>query len=222
MFGKILRNTLAIATVALLAAASTGGPLPVCAEGLAFDTDHDLLVLKDCNLAVRYNNKTFVPVKLSNYSVENGYFLDQKPLKSIQIGEKYSDNMQSSAQGERIIIECFDVGEKGRISTNRLNKKFLKANKVKEINLTYDRIAKETGATKTGLHSLRTVLVFEVSPSDGTPKYRLFAFQYDNILTMYARRMRPNTSGFDDAAPVIVSQLSFQLEPTLEGNVKVE
>ena len=197
-------------------------PASVHAEGLAYDSGHDLLVLKNCNLAVRYNNKTFVPVKLSNYSAENGYFLDQKPVKSIQIGEKYSDNMNSSAQGERIIIECYEVGEKGRISKNRLNKKFLKNNKVKEINLTYDRIAKETGATRTGLKSLRTVMVFEVSPGDGTAKYRLFAFQYDKVLTMYARRMRPNTKGFDDAAPVIVSQLSFQLEPNLKGNVSID
>ncbi|HMP53694.1 MAG TPA: hypothetical protein PKD05_19255, partial [Candidatus Melainabacteria bacterium] len=105
----------------------------------------------------------------------------------------------------------------GRISTNRLKKEFIKNNKVKEINLTYDRIIKETGATKSGLENLRSLVVFQVSPGDGSAKYRLFAFQHENILTMYARRMRPNSNGYDDQAPVIVAQLSFQLEPDLKG-----
>ncbi|MCB9469387.1 MAG: hypothetical protein H6677_14015 [Candidatus Obscuribacterales bacterium] len=198
-------------------------PIAVLAEGLAFDDDHDLLVLPGCKLALRYNNKTFVPVKVAPFcKQEEGYFLGQEPTQSFQIEEQYSAQMKGNTRGERIVVECYDTGKLGRISTGRLKKEFTKNNKVKEINLTYDRIIKETGATKSGLENLRSLVVFEVSPGDGSSKYRLFAFQHENILTMYARRMRPNSNGFDDQAPVIVSQLSFQLEPDLKGNVQVE
>ena len=216
---KRASKTICLASLSLLAVSTAPNAF---AEGLSFDNDHDLVVLQNCKLAVRYNNKTFVPVKVSKFAKEKGYFIDDIPVKSFQIGEDYSSNMKGNTKGERIIVECYKVGKLGRVSKGRLKKEFTKNNKVKEINLTYDRIAKETGATKTGLGSLRSVDVFEVRPGDGSQKYRLFAFQYDKILTMYARRMRPNTLGFDDAAPVIVSQLSFQLEPDLEGNVKVE
>lgn len=216
---KLAVKSIGVLSFSLLAFSTSPAAL---AEGLSFDNEHDLVVLRNCKLAVRYNNKTFVPVKVAKFSPEEGYFMDAVPVKSFQIKEDYSANMKGNTKGERIIVECYKVGKLGRVSKGRLKKEFTKNNKVKEINLTYDRIAKETGATKTGLGSLRSVDVFEVRPGDGSQKYRLFAFQYDKILTLYARRMRPNTLGFDDAAPVIVSQLSFQLEPDLEGNVKVE
>ena len=198
-------------------------PSAVQAEGLAFDDGHDLLVLPECKLAIRYNNKTFVPVAISPFcDKEEGYFLAQKPTQSFQIEEQYSAQMKGNTKGERILIECYDTGKLGKLSKGRLSKKFTKNNKVKEINLTYDRIVKETGATKTGLDNLRSVVVFEVNPGDGSAKYRLFAFQHEDVLTLYARRMRPNNKGFDDQAPVIVSQISFQLEPDLKGNVNVK
>ena len=160
--------------------------------------------------------------KLLHHIDVHRYYLGQEPTQSFQIEEQYSAQMKGNTRGERIVVECYDTGKLGRISTGRLKKEFTKNNKVKEINLTYDRIIKETGATKSGLENLRSLVVFEVSPGDGSSKYRLFAFQHENILTMYARRMRPNSNGFDDQAPVIVSQLSFQLEPDLKGNVQVE
>ena len=198
-------------------------PSVVLAEGLAFDDGHDLLVLPDCKLAIRYNNKTFVPVTTSQFcNNEEGYFLAQKPTQSFQIEEQYSAQMKGNTKGERILIECYQTGKLGKISKGRLSKDFLKKNKLKEINLTYDRITKETGASKSGLDNLRSVVVFEVNPGDGTPKYRLFAFQHEDVLTLYARRMRPSAGDFDNQAPVIVSQIAFQLDPDLKGNVTIK
>ncbi|HMP53693.1 MAG TPA: hypothetical protein PKD05_19250, partial [Candidatus Melainabacteria bacterium] len=74
--------------VGLLVFAAVAMPIGALAEGLAFDDDHDLLVLPGCKLAIRYNNKTFVPVKITPFcKQEEGYFLGQEPTQSFQIEE---------------------------------------------------------------------------------------------------------------------------------------
>ncbi|MBK9145325.1 MAG: hypothetical protein IPM23_22870 [Candidatus Melainabacteria bacterium] len=213
MFSKNTRAT-------ILAIAFAASSLPAFAQALASDGSHDVLVLPDLQFAIRYNNKTFVPVRAKALETgESGIYLERPVEKALEIAEDFSKMNQNG--GERLIIECYDPGKIGTLSTNRFNKEFVKQNKVKEINMTYDRVAKECGVPKETLTLIKAVKTFEILPKDGSAPYNLFAFQHGNHLTMFARRMRPGAKGFDDSPPNIIPELSLSPTSDTRGNVTI-
>ena len=89
--------------------------LVIRVKPLLSDQDHDVLTITECDLAVRYNKKTFVPVTVfvnAKREGSEGYYFRANPLKSLQIYEDYSavDAVQGSGGPARIGIECFPPG----------------------------------------------------------------------------------------------------------------
>ena len=94
-------------------------------EPLTADPDHDVLVLAECDLAVRYNKRTFVPVTVfvnSKGEEREGYYFRADPIRSIQIYEDYSavDAALGPGGPARIGIECFSAGIIGEANPTTL------------------------------------------------------------------------------------------------------
>lgn len=194
---------------ALLSSIFALASLPAFAQ-LVSDKEHDVVVLPDCDMAVRYNNKSFVPIKAELRASD--YFLKEVPVKSLVLAEA----MPSGP--ERIFIECYDTGKVGAFGGSRFSKDFVAGNKIKEVTFPNDRVAKETGFD--GFGSVDSVKIFEVTPKGGDSAYFLFGFQHGKHLTLFARKMRPGTKGFDNDPVAIVTKI--QLAPTAGSTANVE
>ncbi len=193
---------------------------PSLADGLAFDADHDVLALPDCELTVKYNNKTFVPVKTTSYTNNDNHFLERPVIKALKVSEDFT-NMTISQSPETVIIECYDFGQIGVMSPNRFSKDFLKTNHVREVSYPNDRISRETGLPIPGLQSLKAISSFEVKPKDGGEPYNLFAFQHDQHLTVFARRMRSGRADVKNDPPVIVMDLRVGKIGDSRANIEI-
>src|ERR1700679_671611 len=88
--------------------------------GFAYDTDHDVLILPDCEVAIRYNNKTFVPVKVVSMLDAPSFFLKVPPIKAFKIFEDYASAGMKAAP-EHIVVESYDVSKIGAFGTDRFN-----------------------------------------------------------------------------------------------------
>lgn len=203
MLTKLQKAALASSMVALVAT-------PAFAQ-LAPDSEHDVVVLQDCDTAVRYNKKSFVPVKAELRSSD--YFLKEVPVKSLMLSESYPTGVP-----ERLYIECYDTGKVGAFGGGRFSKDFLAANKVKEVTFPNARVSKETGFE--GFGTIESVKIFEVTPKGGESSFFLYGFQHGKNLTIFARKMRPGTKGFDNDPVAIVTKL--QLAPTAGCTASVE
>lgn len=195
---------------ALLSSIFALGSLPAFAQ-LVSDKEHDVVVLPDCDMAVKYNNKSFVPIKAELRTSD--YYLKEVPVKSLVLAEA-----MPSGGPERVYIECYDTGKVGAFGGSRFAKDFVAGNKIKEVTFPNDRVAKETGFD--GFGSLDSVKIFEVTPKGGDASYFLFGFQHGKHLTLFARKMRPGTKGFDNDPVAIVTKL--QLAPTAGSTANVE
>lgn len=194
-------------------------PALVLAQGLSFDSDHDVLTIPTCEVAVRYNNKTFVPVKATTNQVENGLYLARPVQKSIRLVEDFS-GVSVSQSPEQIFVECYEAAKIGPLGTSRFSKDFLKDNKMREVTVTSDRVAKETGLPVTAVTSLKSVKCYEVTPKSGGTVYNLFALQHGEFLTMFARQMRSGTD-FRNDPPQIVAEMRFGKTEDSRSNVKL-
>lgn len=184
--------------------------LPAFAQ-LAPDKEHDVVVLADCDMAVKYNNKSFVPIKAELRSSD--YFLKEVPVKSLVLSESYPTGVP-----ERVYIECYDTGKVGAFGGGRFAKEFIAGNKVKEVTFPNGRVSKETGFE--GFGTLESVKIFEVTSKGGEGSFFLYGFQHGKNLTIFARKMRPGTKGFDNDPVAIVTKL--QLAPTAGCTANVE
>ncbi len=182
--------------------------LPALAQ-LTSDTEHNVVVLPDCDMAVKYNNKSFVPIKAELRTSD--YFLKDAPVKSLVLSESFNGP-------ERVYIECYDSGKAGAFGGSRFSKDFVAANKIKEVTFPNARVSKETGFD--GFGTLESVKIFEVTPKGGEGSFFLYGFQHGKHLTIFARRMRPGTKGFDNDPAQIVTKL--QLAPTAGCTANVE
>ena len=111
----------ALVTSLLTASFLNSAQLALADPGFAYDTDHDVLMLHDCEVAIRYNNKTFVPVKVVSTLDGPNFFLKEPPVKAFRIFEDYEAAGMKSAP-EQIIVESYDVGKIGAFGTSRFNK----------------------------------------------------------------------------------------------------
>lgn len=220
---KLSKYTVAKLAPALFALAI--GSLNPCAAlaepGLSFDSDHDVIVFPACDLAVRYNNKTFVPVKAKLQDSASSAFLKIAPDKSIKIWEDY-DSAKMSAGPEQILIEAYDVGKIGSFGSSRFNKDFVAANRIREVQFNNERIAKETGLSAGSFTGITAVKPFEVTPKSGETPYYLYVIQTPEHLTIYARKMRSASRTFDLDPAVIITQLQVRGSKDCVANVKLD
>ncbi len=182
-------------------------PLSVLAEpGLSYDHEHDVLVLPGCDLAVRYNNKTFVPVRAKLLGEGHTNFLKIKPEKAVKIYEDYESAGMKTAP-EQILLESYDAAKVGTFSFSRFNKAFLDTARVREVQFTNERVAKETGLTEGAFHGIASLKSFEVVPKSGETPYYLFVMVSPPHLNIFVRKMRATSRTFDFDPAVIVAQL---------------
>jgi hypothetical protein len=179
---------------------------PAFADALSFDNDHDVFVLPENELTVRYNNKTFAPVRTYRTEKVEPHFLSRPVLAALKISEDFS-NMTISQSPETIIIECYDPGAVGPLAFNRINKEFLKDKVVRQVQYNTEKIAKDTGFPESAVKAMKAVMVFEVKPKGGEDPYNLFAFQHGTHLTTFARRMRSGRADVKNDPPVIIVEL---------------
>lgn len=204
---------------ALAAFVVVSSATPANAQGLNFDQEHDVLVLPNCQVALKYNNKTFVPVKASSVGDAGGFFLSRPVEKSIRLTEDYSGTHVSQSP-EQIFVECYDPGKIGGMGSNRFSKDFLKDHKVKEITMTSDKVAKETGLPLAAVQSLKAVKTYEVASANGG-NYNLFVLQHDQYMTLFARQMRSGKSELNNDPSVIVTEIQFGPTDQSKGNVQL-
>ncbi|MBX3149763.1 hypothetical protein KF728_06445 [Candidatus Obscuribacterales bacterium] len=205
----------ALASIYLLAGVSA----PALAEGLFYDAEHDVFVLPTNELTVRYNSKTFAPVKATKYGDDAVHFLQYPLLTGVKIEEDFS-KMNISQSPESIQIECYDSGPIGPMGTNRISKDFLKENKVTQVSYNHEKIAKETGMPVSALRAMKAILIFEVKPKSGAEAYNLFAFQHDGHTTMFARRMRSGRADVKNDPPVIIVDMRLGSIKDSKANVE--
>lgn len=202
-----------------LASFSASAAQPV--TGLTYDGDHDVIVLPTCDLAVRYNNKTFLPVKAKLQDATSSAFLKIAPDKAVKIWEDY-DSAKMTAAPEQILIEAYDVGKIGSFGSSRFSKEFMAANRVREVQFTNERIAKETGLSLSAFTGITAVKPFEVAPKSGETPYYLYVIQTPEHLTIYARKMRAGSRSFELDPAVIVTQLQVRGTKDCVSNVKLD
>lgn len=189
------------------------------APTLGFDSDHDVVAVPNAEVALKYNNKTFVPVKTITRDTKSGIVLHKPADKCFLVVEDFAAN-NVPGTGEQILIESYDRDAIGPIGGNRFSKTFLDANKIKEITFTPDRIAKETGYPRESFSLLSSTKCFEVTPKSGASKYNLFIFTYGNHVTLFARQLRGDVKGgFDDNPPNIVVDLRLGPTGSTKANV---
>lgn len=191
---------------------------PVYADGLSFDSDHDVLVLPENELSIKYNNKTFAPVKATNAANQSPHFLKYPVKAAVKLSEDFS-SMSISQSPETIVIEGYDSGLIGPLGTNRFSPEFLKDNFVRIVVYSTDRIAKESGFPESAVQAMRSVMAFEVKPKSGTEPYNLFAFQHGEHVTLFARRMRSGRADIKNDPPVIIVDMRVGSTKESKGNV---
>jgi hypothetical protein len=207
--------------VGLLAGVSLFAVKPACSDpGLAYDQDHDVLVLSDCDLAVRYNNKTFVPVKAKLLDDSADTFLKITPEKSVRIYEDYESAGMKGAP-EQILIQSYDAGKIGAFGFSRFSKNLTDNNRVREIQFTNERVAKEIGLSDSSFIGVHSVKSFEVAPKSGETPYYLYVLQGKDKLNVFVRKMRGTSRSFDFDPAVIVTQVRLRGTGDCVGNVDV-
>lgn len=222
---KLAPALLAMALVSLAIVQSAivpqgaGAAQPV--TGLTYDGDHDVIVFPTCDLAVRYNSKTFVPVKAKLQDTTSSAFLKIAPDKAVKIWEDY-DSAKMTAAPEQILIEVYDVGKIGSFGSSRFSKEFMAANRVREVQFTNERIAKETGLSASAFTGITAVKPFEIAPKSGEAPFYLYVIQTPEHLTIYARKMRAASRSFDLDPAVIVTQLQVRGTKDCVSNVKLD
>lgn len=200
-------------------AALTFLPAPAHAEpGLAYDTDHDVLVLDGCDVAVRYNNKSFLPIKAALLDSKSPAFLKLTPDKSVKIWEDF-ESAKMAKGPEQVFIESYDLGKIGSFSSSRFNKDFVAANRVREVQFTNERVAKETGLSEGSFVGITAVKAFEVAPKNGDTAYYLYAIQTPERLTVFARRMREGSRTFELDPANIITQLRVRGSKDCKANI---
>ena len=212
-------NSIGLALTFLTTLAGLSSTAPALADpGFAPDGDHDVIVLPDCDLAVRYNSKTFVPVKAETTLDAPSFFLKEKPLRAFKIFEDYASAGMKAAP-ETIIIEGYDVGKIGAFGTARFNKTFMANNRVREVQFNNERVGKETGLSDTSFIGITAVKSFEVASKNGETPYYLHVFQTPSHLTCFARMMRSTSREYDYDPAVIVTQLRLSNTANCVGNI---
>jgi hypothetical protein len=206
--------------IALVSTAWLAVPAALADPGFAYDSDHDVIVLPDCEVAVRFNNKTFVPVKVVSTMDAPDFFLKEKPLKAFKIYEDYSSAGMKAAP-ERVLVETYDVSKIGAFGTSRFNKNFMAANRVREVTFTNERVGKEAGLSDTSFIGITAVKSFEIAPKNGETPYYLHVFQTPSHLTCFARMMRSTSREYDYDPAVIVTQLRVNQTASCVGNVQL-
>jgi hypothetical protein len=218
---KMNGNRIQASALALAIVAGCSFAAPAFADaGFGFDSDHDVIVLADSDVALRYNNKTFVPVKAVLLDASAPAILKVPPIKSIRIYEDLASAGLKTAP-EQIVIQAYEVGKIGAFGASRFSKEFMDDNRVREVQLTRDRVSKETGLAASSYVGITSVKSYEIAPKSGASPYYLHVFQTPERLTLYARRMRNDvdsrSSDFD--AVNIVTQLRVRNTGDCSGNV---
>jgi hypothetical protein len=194
---------------------------PAFAEpGLAYDSDHDVLALPDCDLAIRYNSKTFVPVKAVTTADGTDFFLKEKPIRAFKIYEDYSSAGMKAAP-EQIIVEIYDVSKIGAFGTSRFNKTFMGNNRVREVQFTNERVGKEIGLTDTAFTGITAVKSYEVVGKNGATPVYLYVMQTPKHMICFARTMRGTSREFDLDPAVIVTQMRVNNAGNSVGNIQL-
>jgi hypothetical protein len=198
------------------------GLLPAFADpGLSYDNDHDVVVLPGCDVAMRYNNKTFVPVKAKLLDADYVPFLKEAPAKAVKVWEDF-ESAKMKTKPEQIYIENYEIGKIGTFGVSRLSKELLALNRVREVQFTNARVAKETGLSETSFVGILAVKSYEVTPKSGATPYFLYVFQTPKRLTTFARQMRANSREFPLDTEYIVTQLRVCNAGDSISNVKLE
>ena len=200
------------AAVAIAIVSSTGMGIfsPASAEpGLSYDSDHDVVMLPGCDVVVRYNNKTFVTVKAKLLDDTYKPFLKASPEKAVTIFEDY-ESAKMKAKPEQIYIESYDSGKLGSFGSSRISKDLYATNRVREVQFTNQRVAKETGLTDTSFIGITAVKSFEIAPKNGATPFFMHVFQTPSRLTVFVRQMRADSREFPLDAENIVTQLRIR------------
>jgi len=95
----------------LLAAAVCCGGEPVPLRPLDPDEGHDVIVLRECQLALRFAKESLFPAPVKVYQSEQSksFFFEQTPAASFCLLEDLSGILEGET-AHRIIVECFPAG----------------------------------------------------------------------------------------------------------------
>ena len=108
-------------TASSAAATNGAGPLTPGATPLGADADHEVVVVPDCDVAVRYpkhSSPYTVPVRLYVNTRQEQYYFHAHPRRSLQIYEDRSAiRMRDDGGPAKIGMECFDP--RGAAGTGR-------------------------------------------------------------------------------------------------------
>lgn len=209
------------ATMALCLLAAFAGPEPALAEpGLTYDPEHDVVLLPGCDLAIRYNNKTFVPVKAKLLDAAHKSTLKLAPEKVVKIWEDY-ESAGMKAAPEQIVVESYDSRKVGAFSFSRFNPDFLKDGRVREVQFTNERVAKETGLSESAFHAITALKSFEVVPKSGETPYYLYVMVSPPHTNVFVRKMRGTSRSFDFDPAVIVTQVRLTNTQDCLANVNL-
>jgi len=204
-----LQKSFAVAAFACAVTLAAGAVAtqPAWADaGLTYDGDHDVVVLPGCDFALRFNNKTFVPVRAEIMDDKYVGFMKIAPEKAIRIFEDYgSANMKSTP--EQIVVESYDVGKIGAFGMSRFHKDFVANNRVREVQFTNARVAKETGLSDNAFLGINSAKSYEVAPKSGETPYYLYVLLSGSHMNCYARKMRGTSGTFDNDPAVIITQV---------------
>lgn len=214
------RRAAVFALAVALGAAVTVSPSAQAEPGLTFDQDHDVIILPDCDIAVRYNSKTFVPVKAKLMDSSYPAALKLPPEKTIKIWEDY-ESAGMKAAPEQVVIESYDSRKVGAFSFSRLNPDLVKNNRVREVQFTNERVAKETGLSEGAFHGITALKSFEVVPKSGETPYYLYIMVSPPHTNTFVRKMRGTSRSFDFDPAVIVTQMRIMNTKDCVGNVNL-
>ena len=171
-------------------------------------------------LAIRYNSKTFVPVKAVTTADGTDFFLKEKPIRAFKIYEDYSSAGMKAAP-EQIIVEIYDVSKIGAFGTSRFNKTFMGNNRVREVQFTNERVGKEIGLSDTAFTGITAVKSYEVVGKNGATPVYLYVMQTPKHMICFARTMRGTSREFDLDPAVIVTQMRVNNAGNSVGNIQL-
>lgn len=157
------------------------------------DRDHDVIICKECDLAIQFSKKTFVPV-LVYVNTGESYFSSLKPLRSFQIYEDYSA-ISAKGPNRRIAVECFNHQQLPDASRDDLlfSQEFRQKNQPKKIEVSSEDFRKETGFEKISFNRMTHFSKWQArEKEEGTPEEVFYIYFWGTKDFSYFLAEKPN------------------------------
>ncbi len=122
---------------------ATKNPQKKQIPSLKADADHDVIVIKEADLAIRFKNKTYVPVQVFINDPSKAWF-HKNPLRSLQIYEDHSA-VSTLRPPATVIIECSDKKPSSYGVHSLFNSSIAQNKNFEEVAITLNELCKDLG-----------------------------------------------------------------------------